>query len=85
MPSDGPGPSARSEWPSGRRNACPSGSSGATPGGLPEATRSEPVGRGEIEPALNELVALAVRGDRRATEELLASVRGIVLHSAGPG
>jgi RNA polymerase sigma-70 factor (ECF subfamily) len=79
VPGDGAGPSACPEWPGDRRNACPSRSSDATPGGLPDATRSEPVGRGEADATLNELVALAVRGDRRATEELLASVRAMVL------
>ncbi|MCW2751566.1 MAG: hypothetical protein JWR83_2676, partial [Aeromicrobium sp.] len=78
-PSDGAGPGARPERPSDHRNADALRSSGATPGVLPEATQSGPVGRGEAEPSLNDLVALAVLGDRRATEELLASVRRLVL------
>jgi RNA polymerase sigma-70 factor (ECF subfamily) len=37
------------------------------------------VGPGESAATLNELVALALRGDRRATGELLATVRAMVL------
>ncbi|MGH3870130.1 MAG: RNA polymerase sigma factor ShbA [Pseudonocardiaceae bacterium] len=43
------------------------------------ATRSGPAGRSEVEDMLNGLVARAVRGDQRATEELLAAVRAMVL------
>ena len=49
------------------------------PARLAEATRSGSAGRGEEEAMLNELVARAVRGDRRATQELLATVRVMVL------
>ncbi len=62
-----------------RRDACPPGSSGVARAGLAEGTRSGPAGRGEAEATLNDLVARAVHGDRRATEELLATVRAMVL------
>lgn len=39
----------------------------------------KPPGRTAAEGPLNELVALAVRGDQRATEELLSTVRALML------
>jgi RNA polymerase sigma-70 factor, ECF subfamily len=49
------------------------------PAGLAEATQSGPNGHDETESMMNGLVAQAVRGDRRATQELLATVRAMVL------
>ncbi len=79
VPSDGTGTSARPEQHGDHRDACPPGSSGVALARLAEATRSGPAGWGEAEATLNDLVARAVRGDRRATQELLATVRAMVL------
>ena len=49
------------------------------PAGLVEATQSGPPDREEVEATLNHLVARAVHGDQRATHELLATVRAMVL------
>jgi RNA polymerase sigma-70 factor (ECF subfamily) len=66
--------SARSERPGDHRD-----SRGVPPGGLAEVTRWGPAGQSEVEATLNDLVARAVRADRRATQELLATVRAMVL------
>jgi RNA polymerase sigma-70 factor, ECF subfamily len=47
--------------------------------GLAEATQSGSPGRDEAETTLNHLLAQAIRGDQRATHELLATVRAMVL------
>lgn len=47
--------------------------------GFAVPTRSAPARRGGSEETLNELVALALRGNPRATEELLVTVRRMVL------
>ena len=78
-PSDGTGTSARPERHGDHRDACPPTNSGVAPARLAEATRSGPAGRDEVETMLNDLVARAVSGDRRATQELLAIVRAMVL------
>ena len=77
--SDGAGTSARAERPRDHQDACPPESSGVASAGLAEATRSGLAGRDEEEATLNDLVARAVRGDQRATQELLATVRAMVL------
>ena len=46
---------------------------------LPAVTRSGSLGRSDAQATLNELLARAVGGDRRATEQVLASVRAMVL------
>lgn len=78
-PSYGARPSAQPTRPVYHRDTRAPGSSDVALGEFAEATRSGLGGRGEAEATLNELVALAVRGDRRATEELLATVRAMVL------
>jgi hypothetical protein len=77
--SDGACTSARAEQSGDHREACSPGSSGVALTVLTEATRSEPAGQGEAEVTLNSLVARAVHGDQGATQELLATVRAMVL------
>jgi RNA polymerase sigma-70 factor, ECF subfamily len=71
--------SARPQQPGDHGDACPPGSSGVSPGGLAEVTRWGPADRSEAEATLNDLVARAVCGDRQATQELLGTVRAMVL------
>lgn len=80
-PSHGARPSARPQtiW-CDHWDTCPPRSSGVPPPRLPEANQPGPVRRGvATEATLDELAVLAVRGDRRATEELLTTVRAMVL------
>jgi RNA polymerase sigma-70 factor (ECF subfamily) len=76
--SDGAGISARPERPN-HQDVYRSKNSYVAPAGLTEPTRSGSSGQGEIETTLNDLVARAVCGDQRATQELLATVRAMVL------
>ncbi len=77
--SDGAGTSARPEQPDDNRDVCSPGSRSVAPAGLAEATQSRPAGRGVTAATLNDLVARAVHGDQLATQELLATVRAMVL------
>ena len=78
VPSDDASPPARPERLGDGGNAYSPRSGGASPA-APKTIRAEPAGWVEADATLNELVTLAVCGDRRATEELLASVRAMVL------
>lgn len=71
--SDAPPSSIWSKRSGVPRNACLPGGQGA------QAVRSRPAGRVPADAVLNELVALAVHGDREATEKLLATARAMVL------
>lgn len=69
-------------WPEradNQRDVAPPAGSAVGHAGPTGATRPGQADRAEIEIMLNDLVARAVRGDRRATHELLAAVRAMVL------
>jgi RNA polymerase sigma-70 factor, ECF subfamily len=76
--SNGIATSAEPEFPDYRR-ASPPEAGGMAPGELAEAMQSRLSSRDEAEATLNHLVAQATRGDQRATHELLATVRAMVL------
>jgi RNA polymerase sigma-70 factor, ECF subfamily len=77
---NGVGASARREFVGYHRDALSSEASGVAPAGLAEVTSSgPPPDRDKAEARLNHLVSQAVQGDRRAIQELLVTVRAMVL------
>lgn len=71
--------SAQPELPGYHHDASPPRAGGLGSAGLAEVTESTPPTRDDVEATLNHLAVQAVHGDQRATQELLVTVRAMVL------
>ena len=78
-PNNGVVTSAPPDFIGRRRDASSAVASDVVPPEFAEAVQSGPPDRDGVEATLNRLVAQAVHGDQRATHELLATVRAMVL------